>query len=185
MQDYSSGTGRVIRFDVFEVDLAARQLKKAQTAGQSARSAVSASSGTLGAARWNRNEGVDDGLHTAARKLREVLGDSVTRPRFIGTVPRQGYCFLAPVSLGEVEQEKAPNNPGVPPSEAAPAAAAEEIPVKPVLQHPAARSVWMVCVSLFVLACIGVVFTRSRHASSPPSDVVSVAPRPRHERRPW
>jgi hypothetical protein len=52
-------------------------------------------------------EFIDDGLHQAIRKLREALGDSAARSRFIETVPRQGYRFLAPVSAPtEAEEEK-------------------------------------------------------------------------------
>ena len=39
------------------------------------------------------NEGID----TAVRKLRYALGDSATTPRFIETVPRRGYRFIAPI----------------------------------------------------------------------------------------
>ena len=39
----------------------------------------------------------DSGLNTAVNKLREALGDSADSPRFIETVPRLGYRFLAPV----------------------------------------------------------------------------------------
>ncbi len=37
------------------------------------------------------------GLNTAVNKLRAALGDSADSPRFIETVPRRGYRFLAPV----------------------------------------------------------------------------------------
>jgi len=40
----------------------------------------------------------DDGLNTAIKKLRAALGDSSDNPRFIETVPRRGYRFLAPVT---------------------------------------------------------------------------------------
>src|SRR5579859_2670866 len=40
----------------------------------------------------------DDGLNTAIKKLRTALGDSPDNPRFIETVPRHGYRFLAPVT---------------------------------------------------------------------------------------
>src|SRR5690606_16528447 len=40
---------------------------------------------------------LDDNLNTAVRKLRLALGDSAHRPRFIETVPKRGYRFLAPV----------------------------------------------------------------------------------------
>ena len=38
------------------------------------------------------------GLNTAVNKLRAALGDSAESPRFIETVPRKGYRFLAPVN---------------------------------------------------------------------------------------
>src|SRR5215468_4256231 len=40
----------------------------------------------------------DNSLNTAINKLREALGDSAENPRFIETLPRRGYRFLAPVS---------------------------------------------------------------------------------------
>ena len=39
----------------------------------------------------------DHGLNNAVMKLREVLGDSSEHPRFIETLPRRGYRFIAPV----------------------------------------------------------------------------------------
>src|SRR5260370_1370577 len=42
-------------------------------------------------------------LNTAVNKLRELLGDSAQSPRFVETLPRLGYRFIAPV----VEPEKA------------------------------------------------------------------------------
>jgi TolB-like protein/DNA-binding winged helix-turn-helix (wHTH) protein/Flp pilus assembly protein TadD len=39
----------------------------------------------------------EDGLNTAVRKLRETLSDHREKPRFIETVPRRGYRFIAPV----------------------------------------------------------------------------------------
>lgn len=40
----------------------------------------------------------DHGVNTSVNKLREVLGDSAASPRFIETVPRRGYRFVAPVA---------------------------------------------------------------------------------------
>src|SRR6266849_6269248 len=39
----------------------------------------------------------DHGLNNAVMRLREVLGDSSDRPRFIETLPRRGYRFIAPI----------------------------------------------------------------------------------------
>jgi hypothetical protein len=41
----------------------------------------------------------DHGLNKAISKIREVLGDSVESPRFVETVPRRGYRFLANVAV--------------------------------------------------------------------------------------
>ena len=40
----------------------------------------------------------DNSLNTAINKLREALSDSASSPRFIETLPRRGYRFIAPVS---------------------------------------------------------------------------------------
>jgi len=40
---------------------------------------------------------VDHNLNTAVNKIREVLSDSTESPRFIETLPRRGYRFIAPV----------------------------------------------------------------------------------------
>jgi TolB-like protein/DNA-binding winged helix-turn-helix (wHTH) protein/tetratricopeptide (TPR) repeat protein len=42
----------------------------------------------------------DHGINTAIRKLREALGDSAESPRFIETLPRHGYRFIATVDSG-------------------------------------------------------------------------------------
>ena len=106
----SSGAGIIIRFDEFEVDLTAGQLarngKRVKVQNLPYRLLVillerpgeivaydELQTGLWGEAAVD----VEEGLHTAVRKLRAVLGDSATNPRFIETVPRRGYCFVAPV----------------------------------------------------------------------------------------
>src|SRR3954470_22073098 len=39
----------------------------------------------------------DTGLNTAVRKLRNALGDDAETPRYIETLPRKGYRFIARV----------------------------------------------------------------------------------------
>jgi anti-anti-sigma factor len=39
----------------------------------------------------------DNGLNTALSKLREALGDTTERPRYIETLERRGYRFIAPL----------------------------------------------------------------------------------------
>jgi DNA-binding winged helix-turn-helix (wHTH) protein len=41
--------------------------------------------------------GFEDSLNAAAWRLRQILGDSAEKPRFIETVPRRGYRFVAKV----------------------------------------------------------------------------------------
>jgi cholera toxin transcriptional activator len=41
----------------------------------------------------------DHGLNTAINQLRTALGDSAANPRFIQTIPRRGYRFIAPVEV--------------------------------------------------------------------------------------
>lgn len=51
----------------------------------------------------------DHSLGTAINKLRESLGDSAENPRFIETLARRGYRFLAPVTVvgaGAPEEDK-------------------------------------------------------------------------------
>jgi DNA-binding winged helix-turn-helix (wHTH) protein len=45
----------------------------------------------------------DHGLNKAVSKLREVLGDDGAKPRFVETLPRRGYRFIAPVSSQAME----------------------------------------------------------------------------------
>lgn len=41
----------------------------------------------------------DHGLNTAINQLRSALGDVAANPRFIQTLPRRGYRFIAPVAV--------------------------------------------------------------------------------------
>jgi TolB-like protein/DNA-binding winged helix-turn-helix (wHTH) protein/Flp pilus assembly protein TadD len=68
--------------------------------------------------------GFDEGLNTAIRKLRVALGDYADNPRFVETIPRRGYRFIAPV------HEETPRSAE---------SAADE---SPVLQKPHVRS-WL------------------------------------------
>jgi len=43
----------------------------------------------------------DHGLNSAVARLREALGDSAEKPRFIETVAKRGYRFIAPIQANE------------------------------------------------------------------------------------
>ena len=44
----------------------------------------------------------DTSLNTAIKKLRDALCDSAEKPRYIETLPRRGYRFIAPVENGDL-----------------------------------------------------------------------------------
>jgi DNA-binding winged helix-turn-helix (wHTH) protein/TolB-like protein len=50
----------------------------------------------------------EHGLNTAVRKLRAALDDSAEHPRFIETLARRGYRFIAPVSTERADETSAP-----------------------------------------------------------------------------
>ena len=50
----------------------------------------------------------EHGLNAAMRKLRQALGESATEPRYIETVPRQGYRFIAPVTVKTAQEPVRP-----------------------------------------------------------------------------
>src|SRR6185436_20283797 len=45
----------------------------------------------------------DDSLNHTIQKLREVLCDSAEKPRYIETLPRQGYRLTAPIETVPIE----------------------------------------------------------------------------------
>src|SRR5437773_1212337 len=62
----------------------------------------------------------DHGLNKAINKIREALGDSAENPRFVETVARRGYRFLADVTPIDTaaDRQPAPETEGlVPPTE--------------------------------------------------------------------
>jgi DNA-binding winged helix-turn-helix (wHTH) protein len=80
----------------------------------------------------------DHGLNAAVNKLREVLGDSASSPRFIETLARRGYRFIAPVQSDARSNAKTGAEQGA----AEPAPAAQETKremqriVDPGVLHP-------------------------------------------------
>jgi len=105
----------IVRFGVFEADLDAGELRKSglkikvqekpfqilvlllQRRGEVV------SRAELRGQLWSAETFVDfdHGLNTAVNKLREALGDRAENPRFVETVPRRGYRFIAPLSFEE------------------------------------------------------------------------------------
>src|SRR5262249_41590420 len=111
----------VICFGVFEVDLRAGELRKSglkvRLRGQAfqvlamllERPGEVVTREELQQRLWPEGTFVDfdHGLNTAINKIREVLGDSAENPRFVETLARRGYRFIAPVE--EVGRTVPPN----------------------------------------------------------------------------
>jgi TolB-like protein/DNA-binding winged helix-turn-helix (wHTH) protein/Tfp pilus assembly protein PilF len=115
-------TLRSVRFGVFEVDLRSGELRKKGTRirlqGQPYMLLITllkqpgelVTREELRSALWPEDTFVDfdHSLGTAVNKLREVLGDSASNPRFVETAPRRGYRFIAPVvSVNDIEDTAA------------------------------------------------------------------------------
>jgi len=102
---------RVLRFGVFEVDVRSGELRK-----QGVRLRLQGRPFELLAALLDRPGELvtreelrrrlwpaetfvdfDHGLNNAVNRIREALGDRAGSPRFIETLPRRGYRFIAPV----------------------------------------------------------------------------------------
>jgi Tol biopolymer transport system component/DNA-binding winged helix-turn-helix (wHTH) protein len=98
----------------------------------------------------------DHSLNAAIRRLRDALGDSAENPRFVETVARRGYRFLAPVTLGNGNST---------------------IQVEPAVvgsaPHPRARfHIWWILamVSAVILVLLGIkfgLFLAQQHSPSP------------------
>jgi DNA-binding winged helix-turn-helix (wHTH) protein len=74
----------------------------------------------LFAAAWPDVHVSDWALTTCIRELRHVLGDVARAPQYIATVYRQGYRFIAPVTVGVTPPLSIPAVPPQPPRAAPP-----------------------------------------------------------------
>ena len=104
---------RVARFGVFELDLSAGELRKSgvklHLQGQPfqvlalllERAGEVVTREELQQKLWPSDTFVDfdHSLNTAINKVREALGDSASNPRFVETLARRGYRFIAPVQI--------------------------------------------------------------------------------------
>lgn len=120
----------IVRFGAFELDGTSGELRrhglKVRLPDQSfqilklllSRPGEVVSRDDLRRALWTSDTFVDFevGLNSAVRKLREALDDSADNPRFVETLPRRGYRFVASVS-SEPESVPVPEPTAAPPPE--------------------------------------------------------------------
>jgi TolB-like protein len=118
--DPSKASTERTRFGIFEVDLRAGELRKKgskirlqeqpfkilQALLENAGEVVTREE--LRKRIWPEDTFVDfdHGLYSAVTKLRETLGDSSEKPRFIETVPRRGYRFIASISGPSAQEDR-------------------------------------------------------------------------------
>jgi cholera toxin transcriptional activator len=135
MADFAkTNRGGIARFGVFELDLTSGELRKngAKLRLQDQpfqvlallleRAGSVVTREEIREKLWPADTFVDfdHSLNTAVNKLREILGDSASSPRYIETLARRGYRFIAPVQRNAVVTDAHVGTaaPGCPPSEA-------------------------------------------------------------------
>jgi DNA-binding winged helix-turn-helix (wHTH) protein len=108
---------RAIRFGIYEVDFETRELRKRGVKVNLQEQPLQVlvllithpgqllTRDELQKQIWFEDTLVDSelGLNTAVKKIRAALGDTAGNPRFIETLPRRGYRFIAPVQ--EIQRE--------------------------------------------------------------------------------
>jgi len=107
----ASSAGKIVRFGLFEADLLSGELRKNGSLIRLQeqpfqvltllleRPGEMVTREDLRTKLWPADTFVDfdHSLNTAVNKLREALGDTASNPRFVQTVARRGYRFIAPV----------------------------------------------------------------------------------------
>ncbi|MDX6459624.1 MAG: hypothetical protein QOE55_3321 [Acidobacteriaceae bacterium] len=109
---------RIVRFGTFEADLYTRELRKhglklkvqeqpfQVLAMLLARPGELVTREEIRARLWPQDTFIDfdHGLNAAVRRLRDTLNDKAETPRFVETLPRRGYRFIAPVENLGIEE---------------------------------------------------------------------------------
>lgn len=125
---------------------------------------------------WGKDTVVDfdHSLGTAVNKIREALGDSAENPRFIETLARRGYRFIAPVGYAPSAQattaEAAPSaEPEAPSAQPTPEAAEPAQAHAAVRHRTAAPYLWAAGAAALALAgWIGYTLGAARSIVRPP-----------------
>src|SRR5262245_33098128 len=170
MPDVPAPPRRSLRFSSFELDLQSGELRKAGVLvglqDQSLKVLIEllerpgdlVTREELRQRLWPNGTFVDfdHGLNAVINRLRETLGDSADSPRFIQTVPRRGYRFIAPVE-GVVDSQ----------------AAVLEPPAWPIKTR---KRMWMAMTAAGMMLAVAAIALLRRHpsAESPSSSVVAL-----------
>jgi len=113
----------------------------------------------------------DHGLNKAINKIREALGDSAESPRFVETVARRGYRFLAEVKVADAAPIRSPELAAQPP----PAAEARDRQVLAgklaLLKHLLPSLAWKIS-ALVLVVLIASLAAWKLHSWNRPSHVI-------------
>jgi TolB-like protein/DNA-binding winged helix-turn-helix (wHTH) protein/tetratricopeptide (TPR) repeat protein len=120
----------------------------------------------------------DHGLNSAINRLREALGDSAENPRFIETLPRRGYRFIAPIEIPSSTPPSAVLAP--PPSLPTPSASAsagpEPSPAAPDRLSPPSRAILLLASGALAIAVvIAALYLRVGRPVTAPSSRMTLA----------
>jgi DNA-binding winged helix-turn-helix (wHTH) protein len=80
----------------------------------------------------------EHGVNSAINRIREALGDTAGNPRFVETLARRGYRFVAPAERISLDESPSPTSPENPASRKQPTGPAEKqaIPLQPDTRFP-------------------------------------------------
>ncbi len=149
---------RVLRFGAFEADLHARELRKQGMQIKLQEQPFQILAFLLEHAGEIVTRDVDNSVNAAVNRLREALGDSAESPRFVETLPRRGYRFVAPVTeVKSPERDSAAEN-----ATAAIPAQPEEIRTIGNLSRRRSATKLSVAVALVAILVIASVWTWKR-----------------------
>jgi TolB-like protein/DNA-binding winged helix-turn-helix (wHTH) protein/Flp pilus assembly protein TadD len=114
----------------------------------------------------------DQAVNVAIAKLRTALGDSAENPRFIETIPRRGYRFIAAVTVDEVQSQPRPVpyiSPSVPPNDSGIEQAKQQSPHPPRPWPHAPRPLAAASLVVFLLLVVWFAVLRKRPSPIAPA----------------
>jgi TolB-like protein/DNA-binding winged helix-turn-helix (wHTH) protein/Tfp pilus assembly protein PilF len=164
---------RALRFGAFELELQSGELRRSgvrvhlQQQPAKVLALLAARSGELVTREEIQREvwgdtfvDFEQGLNYCVKQIRTALGDAAETPRYLETLPRRGYRFLAPVTQSDSSQSDSPSDRPRPRAES---------PTKP------GRTPRIFAVALFVVVVLGLALAR-RPAGSPSRVMLAVLP---------